>query len=58
MHTYWKMSIDLRRPLVMSEGNLDPVDCLAPYKLLQESAPGALSAEISGARALMRLCSA
>lgn len=38
LHMYWKMSIDLRRPAVFSEGNLDPFDCLATYKLLQEHA--------------------
>jgi len=34
---YWKMSIDLRTPLVRSEGNLDPFDGLVVYRLLQES---------------------
>ncbi len=32
---FWKMSIDLSRPLVMSEGNLDPIDGYVTYKLLQ-----------------------
>ena len=52
LHMHWKMSIDLRRPAVMSEGNLDPFDCLATYKLLQEHAvhtPHALVNEIRGA---------
>ncbi|KAI0718787.1 hypothetical protein C8T65DRAFT_570247 [Cerioporus squamosus] len=34
---YWKMSIDLRRPLVLSEGNLDPIDGYVVFSLLQES---------------------
>lgn len=34
---YWKMSMDLQRPLVRSEGNLDPVDGLATCKLLQQT---------------------
>ena len=32
---FWKMSMDLSRPLVMSEGNLDPIDGYVTYKLLQ-----------------------
>ncbi|OBZ67561.1 hypothetical protein A0H81_12331 [Grifola frondosa] len=32
---YWKMSIDLRRPLVLSEGNLDPIDGYVIFNLLQ-----------------------
>lgn len=35
---FWKMSMDLSRPLVMSEGNLDPIDGYVTYKLLQETA--------------------
>jgi len=35
---FWKMSMDLSHPLVMSEGNLDPIDGYVTYKLLQESA--------------------
>ncbi|RDX43099.1 hypothetical protein OH76DRAFT_1488099 [Lentinus brumalis] len=34
---YWKMSIDLRRPLVRSEGNLDPIDGYVVFSLLQEA---------------------
>ncbi|KAF2277432.1 uncharacterized protein EI97DRAFT_350675, partial [Westerdykella ornata] len=34
---YWKMSMDLREPLVMSEGNLDPIDGLAIFTLLQRT---------------------
>lgn len=33
---YWKVSVDLKRPLVLSEGNLDPVDGLVVCKLLRE----------------------
>ncbi|KAK9828757.1 hypothetical protein WJX72_001940 [[Myrmecia] bisecta] len=33
---HWKMSIDLTRPAVPSEGNLDPYDGLVTYRLLQE----------------------
>ncbi|KAG8984929.1 hypothetical protein FRB90_005047 [Tulasnella sp. 427] len=32
---FWKMSIDLSRPLVPSEGNLDPIDGYVTYKVLQ-----------------------
>jgi hypothetical protein len=49
---HWKMSIDLRRPAVMSEGNLDPFDGFVTYRLLQEHAPHAphaLTNEIRGA---------
>jgi hypothetical protein len=35
---HWKVSMDLREPLVRSEGNLDPVDGLAVFRLLQDSA--------------------
>ena len=34
---YWKMSMDLREPLVRSEGNLDPVGGLVVFRLLQDS---------------------
>ncbi|PSC74574.1 hypothetical protein C2E20_2186 [Micractinium conductrix] len=45
---WWKISIDMSRPVVMSEGNLDPFDGLVTYRLLQETAgdPSVLSAEI------------
>eukprot|EP01083_Nonionella_stella_P085597 237391_1 len=33
-HMHWKMSIDLSRPLVHSEGNLDPLDGYVTYRLL------------------------
>ena len=32
---FWKMSMDLSEPLVMREGNLDPIDGYVTYKLLQ-----------------------
>lgn len=35
---FWKMSIDLSRPLVRSEGNLDPIDGYVVYSLLQKTA--------------------
>lgn len=34
---YWKMSMDLKEPLVRSEGNLDPVDGLVVFRLLQRT---------------------
>lgn len=34
---YWKMSIDLQQPLVRNEGNLDPVDGLVVFRLLQKT---------------------
>ncbi|KAF2187064.1 hypothetical protein K469DRAFT_738270 [Zopfia rhizophila CBS 207.26] len=34
---YWKMSTDLKTPLVKSEGNLDPVDGLVTFRLLQQT---------------------
>ena len=47
---YWKMSMDLREPLVRSEGNLDPVGGLVVFRLLQDSdgADGAALAEEIG----------
>ncbi|KAI0918375.1 hypothetical protein AcV5_002379 [Taiwanofungus camphoratus] len=47
---YWKMSIDLSRPLVRSEGNLDPIDGYVVFSLLQHDNAGdrqILSQEIS-----------
>jgi hypothetical protein len=35
---FWKMSMDLSRPLVMTEGNLDPIDGYVTYKQLQATA--------------------
>ncbi|KAI9065229.1 hypothetical protein FKP32DRAFT_507509 [Trametes sanguinea] len=37
---YWKMSIDLRRPMVRSEGNLDPIDGYVVFSLLQDTHEG------------------
>ncbi|KAL4747271.1 hypothetical protein BDW72DRAFT_209718 [Aspergillus terricola var. indicus] len=34
----WKMSVDLSRPLVASEGNLDPIDGFVVFRLLQATA--------------------
>lgn len=34
---YWKMSVDLREPIHKSEGNLDPLDGLVVFKLLQNT---------------------
>ena len=58
LHMRWKMSVDLRRPEVMSEGNLDAFDCLAVYRLVQEHAPRdsphTLHAEIADLEAMVR----
>ncbi|KAH7623742.1 hypothetical protein NADE_008560 [Nannochloris sp. 'desiccata'] len=35
---YWKISIDMKRPMVPSEGNLDPFDGLITVRLLQNTA--------------------
>ncbi|CAF0754168.1 unnamed protein product [Didymodactylos carnosus] len=37
-HMYWKMRIDLKKPDVLSEGNLDPYDGFITYRLVQEVA--------------------
>lgn len=34
---FWKLAMDLSRPLVHSEGNLDPIDGYVMYKRLQET---------------------
>jgi len=39
LRMYWKMSTDLSKPQVHSEGNLDPYDGLVTYKLLREASP-------------------
>lgn len=47
---YWKMSIDLSRPMVRSEGNLDPIDGYVVFHLLQRANmddPKILEQEIS-----------
>lgn len=46
-HIYWKMSIDLTRPLVPQEGAHDAIDGLVTYVELQvASGAGALQAEV------------
>jgi hypothetical protein len=37
-HMYWKISVDMTRPVVVSEGNLDPFDGLVTYKLVADTA--------------------
>jgi len=37
---YWKMNVDLTRPLVPSMGQHDPLDGLVTYKQLEATAPG------------------
>lgn len=37
---YWKMSIDLSKPHVYSEGNLDSYDGYITYRLLRELSNG------------------
>lgn len=54
----WKMSMDLSRPLVNSEGNLDPIDGFVTFRLLQATATAAgdgdvLEEEISDYRRVM-----
>ena len=46
---FWKLSADLSQPLVMSEGNLDPIDGYVTYKLLQAASgdPSTLKEEIA-----------
>jgi hypothetical protein len=46
---YWKMSMDLSRPLVRSEGNLDPIDGYVTFTLLQNTSDdrSVLAKEIS-----------
>jgi len=52
---YWKMSIDLSRPLVTSEGNLDPIDGYVTYRLLQaEAGSPVLQNEIEELRLMVR----
>lgn len=38
LRMFWKMSIDLSKPMVRSEGNLDPYDGYVTYRLLQQTA--------------------
>lgn len=54
----WKMSVDLSRPLVSSEGNLDPIDGFVIFRLLQATATAAgesdtLEEEIADYRRVM-----
>ena len=52
-HIYWKMSIDLSRPLVTAMGHHDPLDGLITYRQLQGGTAGPdLSNEISDMRAI------
>ncbi|PGH20443.1 hypothetical protein AJ80_03589 [Polytolypa hystricis UAMH7299] len=37
-HMVWKVAMDLSHPLVVSEGNLDPIDGFVVFRLLQEYA--------------------
>ena len=58
LHMRWKMSVDLRFAWVVSEGNLDPMDGYAVYRLLQEraqagGAPAVLEAEIADLETLV-----
>eukprot|EP01134_Creolimax_fragrantissima_P002111 CFRG2111T1 len=39
LHMYWKMSMDLNRPLVHSEGNLDPYDGLVTVAIVRAASP-------------------
>jgi len=45
-YMYWKMSIDLSRPLVPSMGQHDPLDGFITYNELQMSATGKRSADL------------
>jgi hypothetical protein len=42
----WKMTMDLSEPMVESEGNLDPIDGYAVFRLLQASATEAGDGEV------------
>ncbi|KAI9045738.1 uncharacterized protein KD926_007039 [Aspergillus affinis] len=55
----WKMAVDLSAPMVVSEGNLDPVDGYVVFRLLQAAAKQAgegivLADEIVDYRRIMR----
>ncbi|EJU02109.1 hypothetical protein DACRYDRAFT_115900 [Dacryopinax primogenitus] len=51
---YWKVSMDLSKPLVSSEGNLDPIDGYVVYTLLQRTdGSDALQAEIDDYRKIL-----
>lgn len=51
----WKIAMDMSRPLVASEGNLDPIDGFVVFRLLQASANhhSALEEEISDYKRVM-----
>lgn len=51
---YWKMSVDLSRPLVPAMGHHDPLDGYLTYLELEESAPGALERQLTEMRELCR----
>ncbi len=52
---FWKMSIDLSRPLIPSMGHHDPLDGYLTYIELQEScAPGVLQGEIEDMKMMCR----
>lgn len=56
-HMYWKMSMDLSHPLVLSEGNLDPIDGYVVYGLLQRAdgtSSTALTDEIEDYRKILQ----
>ncbi|KAK9853035.1 hypothetical protein MYU51_007611 [Penicillium brevicompactum] len=42
----WKMDIELSKPMVKSEGNLDPIDGYVVFRLLQSSAMAAGDGEV------------
>lgn len=54
LRMFWKMSIDLTRPLVPSMGHHDPLDGLITYLDLQTAAPGELVSEIAEAAEMCR----
>jgi len=51
-HLYWKMSVDLSRPLVPQEGQHDAVDGLVTYAELQAASPAGRRLEREVAEAL------
>lgn len=55
---YWKMSVDLSRPLVSSMGQLDPLDGLITYMELQASAGNSVAPNfIEEIRDMENICS-
>jgi hypothetical protein len=54
---FWKLSTDLRRPLVLSEGSLDAYDGLVTVRTLRATDPGGrptLEPEEADLRAMVR----